>query len=74
MSVFNSGSQISEQAMNKIFHKFYQADESHAVKGNGIGLAIVKRIIELHNAYVIAESNEKGTTFTVFLPITDRAK
>ena len=52
----------------KIFNKFYQADESHSSEGNGIGLAIVKRVTELHNGKVYVESTDNLTTFTVKLP------
>ena len=68
VSVSNNGRQIPKNAHEKIFNKFYQADESHAADGNGIGLAIVKRITELHGGKVSAESNENLTTFTVMLP------
>ena len=52
----------------KIFAKFYQADESHATQGNGIGLAIVKSIVELHNGEISVNSGNGITTFTVVLP------
>ena len=52
----------------KIWNKFYQADESHASEGNGVGLAIVKKIVELHRGEV-SVGNKNGTvTFTVELP------
>ena len=54
--------------MDRIFRKFYQADESHAVDGNGIGLAIVKRIAELHGGTVSVDSTDDITVFTVKLP------
>lgn len=66
--VFNSGSFIAEESRDKIFNKFYQADESHSSLGNGIGLAIVKKIVELHKGSVEVMSNEKGTYFIVTMP------
>lgn len=66
--VKNTGSNIPEEKLDKIFNKFYQADESHAVKGNGIGLAIVKKIIDLHNGRIDVKSGEGETSFTVILP------
>ena len=68
VKIANTGSEIPKDKLDKIFNKFYQADESHATHGNGIGLAIVKRVVELHSGDVIVESNEKMTSFTVTLP------
>ena len=64
----NTGSQIPADKQDKIFNKFYQADESHVTKGNGVGLAIVKRIVELHGGTVKVSSENEVTTFTVELP------
>ncbi len=64
----NTGSEIPYDKQDKIFNKFYQADESHATQGNGIGLAIVKRIVELHNGSVSVSSGNGITSFTVVLP------
>lgn len=66
--VSNTGSEIPSDKQDKIFNKFYQADESHATQGNGIGLAIVKRIVELHNGSVSVRSENGMTSFTVVLP------
>ena len=68
VEVRNTGSQIPPEAQKKIFHKFYQADESHATQGNGIGLAIVKRIIELHQGNVSVRSENDVTSFLVTIP------
>ena len=68
VKVTNTGSEIPADKLDKIFGKFYQADESHATHGNGIGLAIVKRVISLHGGEVTAESGGGETTFTVVLP------
>ena len=68
VKVSNTGSEIPRDKLDKIFNKFYQADESHATQGNGIGLAIVKGIVELHNGKVSANSVNGITTFTVVLP------
>lgn len=67
--IFNSGSFIAEESADKIFNKFYQADESHSSQGNGIGLAIAKKITELHKGKIEVESDEEGTYFTVSLPV-----
>ena len=68
VKVSNTGNEIPFDKQEKIFQKFYQADESHATKGNGIGLAIVKRIVMLHKGKVTVNSGDGVTTFTVTLP------
>lgn len=68
VSVTNHGSEIPAEAIGRIFHKFYQADESHTTEGNGIGLAIVKGVVSLHNGTVAVKSQQNATTFTVTLP------
>jgi len=67
--ISNTGATIPKEKQKYIFNKFYQADESHSTKGNGIGLAIVKRIVELHNGSVSVKSEDGITTFSVFLPL-----
>ncbi len=66
--ITNHGSRIPPEAMDRIFNKFYQADESHATEGNGVGLAVVKRIATLHNGTVSVTSENNVTSFTVTLP------
>lgn len=66
--ISNTGATIPEEKQKYIFNKFYQSDESHTTKGNGIGLAIVKRIIDLHSGAVYVKSSDDLTTFTVVLP------
>ena len=66
--VKNTGSEISESDRRKIWNKFYQADKSHTTEGNGIGLAIVKRIVELHGGAVDVESQSGPVCFSVALP------
>lgn len=68
VAVLNTGSEILPEHQKKIFNKFYQADESHAAQGNGVGLAIVKRITELHGGKVGVCSENNVTVFTVELP------
>ena len=68
ISISNQGPQIPEEKLSKIFNKFYQGDESHSTEGNGIGLAIVKKVVELHQGSVSVQSNDTLTTFTVELP------
>ena len=67
VSVMNTGSEIPLEDQKKIFHKFYQADQSHATQGNGVGLAVVKRIVELHGGEISVFSENEVTVFTVQL-------
>lgn len=68
VAISNSGVQIPPECGERIFMKFYQADESRSTQGNGIGLAIVKKVVTLHGGTVQAESKEMLTTFVVELP------
>ena len=68
VGVSNYGKDIPEEAIHKLFEKFYQSDESHATEGNGVGLAVVKKIVDLHKGKVEAVSRNGKTTFTVTLP------
>ena len=69
ISVRNRGVEITPEQKKKIFNKFYQADESHATEGNGIGLALVKDITTLHRGRVDVQCENGTTIFTVTLPI-----
>lgn len=68
VSVINTGTALTEEQQKNIWRKFYQAEESHAAQGNGIGLAIVKRVTELHGGRVAVASENQVTSFTVTLP------
>lgn len=68
VTVRNCGATIPPEQQEKIFNKFYQCDESHAAEGNGVGLAIVKRVVELHRGTVQVSSRNNVTIFTVELP------
>lgn len=68
VTITNYGQAIPPEAGDRIFQKFYQADESHAAQGNGIGLAVVQRIVELHHGSVDYSSANGKTAFTVTLP------
>ena len=68
VSVSNTGSSIGEEEKKRIFNKFYQSDESHSSAGYGIGLAIVKHVVELHRGDISVTSGENNVSFTVRLP------
>lgn len=70
ISISDTGRGIEVDKLPFIFDKFYQCDQSHATKGNGLGLSLVKRIIDLCAGSISVRSEvNKGTTFTVLLPI-----
>lgn len=70
LSVFNTGSRISDEDRDKIFDRFYRVEKSRSqeVEGYGLGLAIARNILEIHRGRVQVESDERGTSFTVTLP------
>jgi len=69
-SIQDDGIGIDEESRLHIFDKFYQGDTSHRQAGNGLGLAMVKRIVELCNGTISVESyNGKGSIFIVTLPL-----
>ena len=62
------GMDVATQA--RIFEKFYQGDSAHATEGNGLGLSLVKRIVDLCQGKITVNSAPgQGTTFSVYLPI-----
>ncbi len=68
VKIRDSGIGISEEAIPHIFEKFYQADSSHATKGNGLGLPLVKRIVMLCGGEIAVQSEQgEGTEFIVRL-------
>ena len=67
-TVEDQGPGLSEEAQKHIFDKFYQADASHKQEGNGLGLALVKRILTIEKGQIAAENiPEGGCRFTVTL-------
>ncbi len=69
--VSDTGSGISEQHIHQIFDRFYRADKN--ISGSGIGLAITKVLVELHNGTIEVKSTEgKGSSFFVTIPFKQR--
>ena len=68
VGIANSGQEIPREKRELIFRKFYQTDPSRSSVGNGIGLAIVQRVVQLHSGRVEVECEGGITTFTVTLP------
>ncbi|MBO5557434.1 HAMP domain-containing sensor histidine kinase [Ruminococcus sp.] len=67
--IWDNGPQIPADKKDKIFEKFYQGDRSRATEGNGLGLALVKRIVDLADGKISVDNPfEGGVVFTVELP------
>jgi two-component system, OmpR family, sensor histidine kinase VicK len=74
IEVIDTGIGIREQDRDTIFERFSRTDrdEVQAVAGTGLGLALVKEIIETHDGTITLESEvDKGTTFTLRLPVRE---
>ena len=71
VTVTDNGSGMDQEELDRVFDQFYQAEASHSGQGFGLGLYIVRRIVELHNGTVWAESAPgEGSSFSVMLPLS----
>lgn len=72
VSIADSGIGIPEEAIDRVFERFYRVDKSHSreIGGTGLGLAITRGAIVMHRGVIKVKSEEhKGTTFSVRIPL-----
>ena len=75
IEVEDRGIGIPEDKLSRIFEQFYRIEQKESISGTGLGLTVVKEIIEAHGGIIKVESEiNKGSTFSVILPVTDIEK
>lgn len=73
IKIVDEGIGISQEAIGRIFEKFYQEDKSHNSTGNGLGLPLVQTILNIYDANINVESViNKGTRFIIQLPLQEK--
>jgi two-component system heavy metal sensor histidine kinase CusS len=69
VQVRDSGTGIPAEHLPRVFDRFYRVDKSRSLQGSGLGLALVKSIMDLHGGSAVVESKvDQGTTFTLTFP------
>lgn len=71
--IFNETEYIDKKKLKNIFDKFYRFEDTNDISGSGIGLAICKSIVRLHNGEIKASPLENGILIEILLPVTKRA-
>ena len=72
ISIQDNGIGMTAECLERVFEQFYQAEHTYRQEGAGLGLSIVKRIVDLHNGKIdIVSRKGQGTTVTVKLPLEE---
>ncbi|WP_342507289.1 HAMP domain-containing sensor histidine kinase [Sporosarcina sp. FSL K6-2383] len=72
VKIKDTGIGLEEQALEKIFERFYRVDQARNKEGTGLGLSIVREVLSYHNASIEVESNiNEGTTFTIVFDVKE---
>ena len=75
ISVKDTGMGISAEELPRIWDRLYRGDKSRNEKGLGLGLSLVKAVVQAHRGSVeVSSESEKGSTFTILLPVTQTPK
>ena len=69
ITIYNSGNNIEEHHLDRLFDRFFQIDASDAKVGSGVGLNLAKMLVELHHGEISAFNNEDGVSFRVTIPV-----
>ncbi|MBP1640483.1 MAG: tmoS 24 [Bacteroidetes bacterium] len=69
IKIQDSGSGIKQEAINKIYDRFFQANSQNETLGSGIGLHLTKQLVDLHHGTIEAQNEEVGCSFTIRIPI-----
>jgi len=72
VKISDNGEGMDKETQGRIFEQFYQGDTSHATEGHGLGLALVKKILDVSaGSIVVSSKSGAGSTFTVTLPVNE---
>ena len=74
IKIFNETEFLDKKKLKNIFDKFYRLEDTNDILGSGIGLAICKSIVKLHNGEIKASPEENGILIEIELPIEKRAR
>jgi len=74
ITIFNESENIDVNKLKNIFDKFYRLEDRNDISGSGIGLAICKSVVKLHNGEIKAIQKDKGISIEIDLPIMKRVK